>query len=37
LRHVTTADDVARAVLACVTHLGSATGTSIIVDEGRHL
>ncbi len=37
LRHVTTAADVARAVLACVTHLGSATGTSIIVDEGRHL
>jgi 3-oxoacyl-[acyl-carrier protein] reductase len=37
LRRVTTADDVARAVLACVTHLGSATGTSIIVDEGRHL
>ena len=37
LRHVTTADDVARAVLACVTHLGSATGTTIIVDEGRHL
>jgi 3-oxoacyl-[acyl-carrier protein] reductase len=37
LRHVTTADDVARAVLACVTHLGSATGTRIIVDEGRHL
>ena len=37
LRHVTNADDVARAVLACVTHLGSATGTTIIVDEGRHL
>jgi 3-oxoacyl-[acyl-carrier protein] reductase len=37
LRHVTTADDVARAVLACVTHLGSSTGTRIIVDEGRHL
>jgi 3-oxoacyl-[acyl-carrier protein] reductase len=37
LRRVTTADDVARAVLACVTHLGSATGTTIIVDEGRHL
>ncbi len=37
LRHVTTANDVARAVLACVTHLGSATGADIIVDEGRHL
>jgi 3-oxoacyl-[acyl-carrier protein] reductase len=37
LRHVTTAEDVARAVLACVTHLGSSTGTRIIVDEGRHL
>lgn len=37
LRHVTTADDVARTVLACVTHLGSATGTTIVVDEGRHL
>jgi 3-oxoacyl-[acyl-carrier protein] reductase len=37
LRHVTTADDVARAVLACVTHLSSSTGTRIIVDEGRHL
>ena len=37
LRHITTADDVARAVLACVTHLGSSTGTRIIIDEGRHL
>lgn len=37
LRHLTTPDDVARAVMACVTELTSATGISIPVDEGRHL
>jgi 3-oxoacyl-[acyl-carrier protein] reductase len=30
-------DDVAMAVLACVTHLRGATGTRIVVDNGRHL
>ena len=30
-------EDVARAILACVTHLGSSTGTKIVVDGGRAL
>lgn len=37
LQKVTTADDVARAVVACVCHLTSATGIVVPVDEGRHL
>ncbi len=37
LAKVTSADDVARAVEACVTHLTSSTGIIIPVDEGRHL
>lgn len=37
LRHLTTPDDVAKAVMACVSELTSATGISIPVDEGRHL
>ncbi len=32
-----TAEDVARAVLACVTHLTTATGTRIVIDGGQHL
>ena len=37
LAHVTTADDVARAVVACVVNLTSSTGIVVPVDEGRHL
>lgn len=37
LKKITSADDVARAVLACVTHLTSSTGIVVPVDEGRHL
>lgn len=37
LAHVTTPDDVARAVIACLVHLTSATGIVVPVDEGRHL
>lgn len=37
LRKITSADDVAAAVVACVTELTSSTGIVIPVDEGRHL
>jgi 3-oxoacyl-[acyl-carrier protein] reductase len=37
LKRVTEPEDVARAVMACVTHLKQATGTLIVVDGGRHL
>ncbi|KQZ12631.1 short-chain dehydrogenase [Mesorhizobium sp. Root554] len=37
LGRVTTADDVARAVIACAVNLTSSTGIVIPVDEGRHL
>lgn len=37
LRKITGADDVAAAVLACITHLTSSTGIVVPVDEGRHL
>lgn len=37
LRNVTTPDDVARAIIACITHLTSATGIVVPVDEGRHI
>jgi 3-oxoacyl-[acyl-carrier protein] reductase len=37
LQKVTTPDDVARAVMACITLLTSSTGISLPVDEGRHL
>jgi 3-oxoacyl-[acyl-carrier protein] reductase len=37
LAHVTTPDDVARAVVACVVNLTSSTGIVVPVDEGRHL
>lgn len=37
LGHVTTPDDVARAVVACIVNLTSATGIIVPVDEGRHL
>ena len=37
LRKVTSADDVARAIVAAITHLTSSTGIVVTVDEGRHL
>jgi len=37
LRRVVEPEDVARAVMACVTHLGASTGSRIVVDGGRHL
>lgn len=37
LKRVTEADDVADAIMACVTLLKSSTGTTILVDGGRHL
>lgn len=37
LRRITTPDDVARAVIACIVHLTSSTGIVVPVDEGRHL
>lgn len=37
LRRVTTPDDVARAAIACIVNLTSATGIVVPVDEGRHL
>ncbi|MHC2332973.1 SDR family oxidoreductase [Bradyrhizobium sp. USDA 4454] len=37
LGRVVEPEDVASAVLACVTHLKVATGTQIVVDGGRHL
>lgn len=37
LRRITTPDDVARAVIACIVHLTSSTGIIVPVDEGRHL
>jgi 3-oxoacyl-[acyl-carrier protein] reductase len=37
LKRVTEADDVARAIMAAITHLTASTGTSLVVDGGRHL
>ena len=37
LKRIATADDVARAVLACATHLSFSTGQLIVVDGGRAL
>jgi 3-oxoacyl-[acyl-carrier protein] reductase len=37
LAHITTPDDVARAVVACIVSLTSSTGIVLPVDEGRHL
>jgi 3-oxoacyl-[acyl-carrier protein] reductase len=37
LKRVATADDVAAAILACATHLGFSTGTTLVVDGGRIL
>ena len=37
LQRVTEPEDVARAILAAITHLTAATGTTLVVDGGRHL
>ena len=37
LKRVIEPEDVASAILACITHLTSTTGARIIVDGGRHL
>lgn len=37
LAHLTTPDDVARAVVACIVNLTSSTGIVVPIDEGRHL
>jgi 3-oxoacyl-[acyl-carrier protein] reductase len=37
LKRVVEPDDVAMAVMACVTHLRATTGVRIVVDGGRHL
>jgi 3-oxoacyl-[acyl-carrier protein] reductase len=37
LGRVVTPEDVARAVLACATHLKTATGTRIVIDGGATL
>jgi 3-oxoacyl-[acyl-carrier protein] reductase len=37
LQRVVEPQDVARAVMACITHLKASTGTRIVVDGGRHL
>ena len=37
LKRIATADDIAAAVVACATHLGFSTGTTIVVDGGRAL
>ncbi|CAI8226206.1 3-oxoacyl-[acyl-carrier-protein] reductase FabG [marine metagenome] len=37
LKRVVEPEDVASAILGCVTHLQMSTGTTIVVDGGRHL
>ena len=37
LRTVMQADDVAQAIMAAITHLRLSTGTTLVVDGGRHL
>ncbi len=37
LKRAIEAEDVAKAVLACVTHLTHTTGSIVPVDAGRHL
>jgi 3-oxoacyl-[acyl-carrier protein] reductase len=37
LKRVVEPEDVARAIIACITPLTAATGTTIVVDAGRHL
>ena len=37
LRRIATAEDIAAAIVACATHLGFSTGSTIVVDGGRAL
>ena len=37
LKRVTEPEDVAEAIGACVAHLRTATGTTVVIDGGRHL
>lgn len=37
LKRVIEPDDVASAIVACITHLKASTGSRIVVDGGRHL
>ena len=37
LNRVVEPEDIALSIIACVTHLKTATGTKIVVDGGRHL
>ncbi|HWK45971.1 MAG TPA: SDR family oxidoreductase [Stellaceae bacterium] len=37
LKKIVEPGDVARTILACITHLTAATGTVIVIDGGRHL
>ncbi|EIG62159.1 SDR family NAD(P)-dependent oxidoreductase [Bradyrhizobium sp. WSM1253] len=37
LKRVIEPDDVAAAIVACITHLKASTGTRIVIDGGRHL
>jgi 3-oxoacyl-[acyl-carrier protein] reductase len=37
LKRIATPDDIAAAIVACATHLGFSTGTTIVVDGGRAL
>ena len=37
LKRVVEPEDVARAIMACITHLKTATGTRIVIDAGHHL
>jgi 3-oxoacyl-[acyl-carrier protein] reductase len=37
LKKVVEPDDVALAIMACITHLKTATGTRIVVDGGKNL
>ena len=37
LKRVVEPEDVALAIMSCITHLRTATGTNIVVDGGRHI
>ena len=37
MKKIITASDVALAILACLTHLTSSTGTKVVIDGGHHI
>ena len=37
LKRVVEPEDVALAIISCVSHLGTATGTTIVIDGGRQI